>query len=109
MKPYTTWLAHGDHRDVVARAYQRACCLLVKLHDIAKCFRPDIEDLGLGIQEAATCKQPLLIDDKPRLLIDDRARNVAFTKNGDLDRLHHFGLRIQMVRSPEQMTLETCA
>lgn len=110
LKDYTQWLGHENHRDVVARAYQRTCYLLVKLHDVAKRFRPDIEELGLGIRNVATPNAPpLIIDDKPRLLIDDRTRNVAFTKNGHLQKLLNLGLHVQMVQDPDKMTLKTCA
>jgi hypothetical protein len=107
---YTQWLGHGNHRDLVAEAYQRACRLLVDLHAVAKRYRSDIEELGRGIREvAARDAPPLSIDDKPRLLIDDRSRNIAFTKNGHLCKLLNTGLQVQIVQGEGQMTLETRA
>ena len=73
-------------------------------------MRPDIEDLGQGIREVAKPDTALpLIDKKPRLLIDDRTPNVAFTKNGHLEKLCNLGLHVQMVQNDDQMTLETLA
>jgi hypothetical protein len=115
LKDYTDWLAYTDHsknhRNLVAQAYQRTCCLLVELRAIAKRFRPDIEELGLGIREvAASDARSLLIDDKPRVLIDDRTMNVAFTKNGHLKKLREIcGLQVQMVHDLDQMTLHARA
>jgi hypothetical protein len=107
---YTQWLGHGNHRDLVAEAYQRACRLLVCLRAVAKRYRSDIEELGRGIREvAASNAPPLSIDDKPRLLIDDRSRNIAFTKNRHLCKLLNTGLQVQMVQDEDQMTLETRA
>jgi hypothetical protein len=104
---YTQWLGHGNHRDRVAEAYQRACRLLVDLRAVAKRYRSDIEELGRGIREVAANNASLpSIDDKPRLLIDDRSRNVAFTKNGHLHKLLNAGLHVQMVQGEDQMTLE---
>jgi hypothetical protein len=51
-----------------------------------------------------------LVDDKPRLLIDDRTKNVVFTKNGHLKKLSKaYGLHAQMVPELDQMTLEARA
>jgi hypothetical protein len=110
LKHYTDWLDHENHRDIVAHEYQRTCRLLVELHAVARRVRADIEELGVGIREVAVPGAvPLLIDDKPRLLIDDRTRNVAFTKNKHLDKLRNTGLHVQMVQCLDQMTLETRA
>jgi hypothetical protein len=110
LRDYTDWLAYKDHRNLVAQAYQRTCRLLLDLHHIAKRLRPDIEDLGCGIREvAAPYAPPLLIDHKPRLLIDDREINVAFTKNGHLRKLRQtYHLHVQLVQGRDQMTL-ACA
>jgi hypothetical protein len=110
LRAYTDWLAYKDHRNLVAQAYQRTCRLLIALHSIAKRFHPDIEELGYGIREvAAPYAPPLLIDDKPRLLIDDRDINVAFTNNGHLKKLiETYHLHVQLVQGRDQMTL-TCA
>jgi hypothetical protein len=117
---YTDWLDYKNHREFVAAAYQNACRLLVEFHEMAKRINPDtkIKELGEGITAAAASDAPLLdVDDEPRLLIDDRTRNVTFTKNGHLDKLRNSKLRnnklrntdlhVQMVQSPDQMTLET--
>jgi hypothetical protein len=111
IKDYTDWLAHENHRDLVARAYQRTCRLLVELHAIAKRFRPDIEEPGLGIRNvAASDASAPSIDDNPRVLIDDRTTNVAFMENGHLKKLREtYGLHVQIVQSLDQMTLETRA
>jgi hypothetical protein len=113
LQDYTDWLDHENHQGIVTQAYQRTCRLLVELHAVAKRFRADIEELGLGIQEfAVDGVAPLLIDKTPRLLIDDRTSDVAFTKNGHLDKLRNCKLsntplHVQMVQYPNQMTLET--
>jgi hypothetical protein len=107
---YTKWIEFADHEILMAQACKRTCEILVGLHEMAKRLRPDIEELGLGIQEVAKPGAALpLIDKKPRLLIDDRTGNVAFTKNGHLDKLRHMGLHVQMVQNDDQMTLETRA
>ncbi|WP_020507229.1 hypothetical protein [Lamprocystis purpurea] len=104
---YTTWLRQPNHIDLVAAAYRNACRLLVAFHGLAKRMNPGIETLGLGIVAAAAADAPpLLVDDKPRLLIDDRTSNLAFTNHGHLDKLRNTGLHVQMVRTLDQMTLE---
>jgi hypothetical protein len=109
---YTNWLRHANHRELVARAYQNACRLLVAFRGLAKRVNPEIEELGPGIVAAAAPDAPsLLVDDEPRLLIDDRTsdertRSSAFTNNGHLDKLRNKGLQVQMVHSLSQMTLE---
>ncbi|MGD0922768.1 MAG: hypothetical protein ABSA70_13525 [Terriglobia bacterium] len=103
---YTKWIGHGSHRILMAQACKRTCELLVDLHEIARRFRPDIEELGRGIREVAAPGAALpSIDAEPRLLIDDRTRNVAFTRNGHLDKLRNTGLHVQMVQDNSQMTL----
>ena len=107
LQEYTKWLAYEDHEIQMARECKRTCEILVGLREIAKRFRSDIEELGRGIQEVAKPGAALpLIDAKPRLLIDDRTGNVAFTKNGHLDKLRNMGLNVQMVKNDDQMTLE---
>jgi hypothetical protein len=109
LEKYTKWLEHGEHERLMAQACRDTCKLLVSLHTIAKRFRPDIEDLGQGIQEVAGAPSGILplIDCKPRLLVDDHTLNTAFTRNGHLDKLRNKGrLHVQMVRSSNQMTLE---
>jgi hypothetical protein len=109
---YTTWLRYANHLELVASAYQNVCRLLVAFHRLAKRVNPGIEELGPGIIAAAAADMPrLLVDDEPRLLIDNRTsddstRSLAFTKNGHLDKLRRKGLCVQMVDSVDHMTLE---
>ena len=104
---YENWLRCDKKREDVVLAYGEACRLLVELHALAKQFNPAIEDLGPGIRAAtAPGAPPLQVAEKPRLLIDDRSKNAAFTNNGHLDKLRQAGLHVQMVRSPDQMKLE---
>ena len=104
---YTSWLRHGNHRELVAASYQNVCRLLMAFHTLARQVNPEIEALGPGIVTAAAAEAPpLLIDDEPRLLIDDRTLNSAFIRNGHLDKLRRSGLYVQMVQSTEQMVLE---
>ena len=107
---YTDWLNHANHRELVASAYQNACRLLVGFHGIAKRINSTIEELGPGIVAAAAAEAPPpLVDDKPRLLIDNRQDNVTFKKNGHLEKLYRTGLHVQMVQWQDQMTLGTRA
>jgi hypothetical protein len=108
LKKYTDWFGHPNHLELVAKAYQSTCRILVDLHAAAKGFRSDIEELGPGIRAVAAPRALLpLIDDKPRLLIDDREGNIAFTKNAHLKKLQDTGLHVQMVTGLDQMTLGT--
>ncbi len=102
---YTDWLHYGDHCREVTRAYQIASRLLVDFHAMVKRFNANIEELGEGIQAVARGAR-LSIDDQPRLLIDDRKRNVSFIENGHLKKLRKTGLHVQMVHSLNQMTLD---
>ncbi|MDQ6868274.1 MAG: hypothetical protein M3178_07680 [Pseudomonadota bacterium] len=115
---YTDWLDYKNHCELVASAYQNTCRLLEAFHGLAKLVNPRIEALGPGIiAAAASGAPPLLVDDEPRLLIDDRTRDNSFTEKGHLDKLRNSKLRnnklrntdlhVQMVQSPDQMTLET--
>jgi hypothetical protein len=104
---YTKWLLRSNNCEVVTRAYKQACHLLVELHSIAKCLKPDIEELGAGIREAAAPDAPpLLIDVEPRLLIDNRQPDASFTEHGHLKRLRDTGLHVQMVNADAQMRSE---
>jgi hypothetical protein len=108
LKKYTNWLSDPERRQRVAQAYQSTCRLLADLHAVAKRFRSGIEELGPGIRAVAAPGAPLpLIDDKPRLLIDDRSGNIAFTKIGHLKKLRDTHLHVQMVTNLDQMALET--
>jgi len=85
---YTTWLSASNHEEIVANAYQENCSLLVKLHAIAKLIRPDIEELGKGIQAVAASNAPLpAVDKKPRLLIIYDKNDTSFRENGHDDKL----------------------
>jgi len=109
LKQYTDWLHQPNHSELVASAYQNACCLLVKFHALAKRVNPEIENLGSGIIEAAKADAPLLlVDDKPRLLIDNRTENAAFTQNGHLQKLRGVphNIHAQMVSGLGDMKLE---
>lgn len=108
LKQYTNWLEHGEHRSLVAAQYQNACQVLVQLQSVAKKYNPDIEELGEGIVAAATPNAPpLLLDDVPRLLIDDRAKNVAFGQNGHLKKLRETcAIHVQMVHGYDSMAFE---
>jgi hypothetical protein len=108
MSDYVRWLSHENHRDLVADAYQRTCRLLVGLHAIAKGYRPDIEELGVGIRSlAADGSLPPLVDNQPRLLIDNRESDNTFVDNGHLEKLRtRGGLHVQMVNKPEVWALE---
>jgi hypothetical protein len=108
LEQYTAWLDHDGHCALVAAAYQNACRLLVAFHQLAKGVNTEIEDLGPGIVAvAAEGAPPLLVDRKPRLLIDDSTSSHSFTKNGHLDKLRgKAGLHVQMVHSLNQIALE---
>ena len=110
LREYTKWLEYEDHEIQMAEECKHTCEILVGLHEVAKRIRPDIEELGIGIQEVAKPGAALpLIDKKPRLLIDDRKKKVAFRKNGHLEKLLNMGLHVQMVENDDELTLETCA
>jgi hypothetical protein len=106
---YTRWLQHANHRELVVSAFQETCRLLVAFRDLAAKVNPDIEELGSGIiAAAASDASPLLLDDVPRLLIDDRTANAPFTNNGHLKKLRDVpcGPYVQMVSGLHDMTLE---
>jgi hypothetical protein len=107
---YTSWLTYPNNRDLVARAYQNTCRLLVEFHGLAKRVNAGIEELGPGIVAAAAADAPsLLVDDEPRLLIDNRTGNVAFAQNGHLRKLRGapHKIHVQMVSGLDDMALET--
>ncbi len=106
LEAYTKWLRFGDHENRVAEAYQQTCRLLVKLHAIAKCVRPDIEELGPGIQAVAKSNAtPPSIDVKPRLLIIYDKNDKSFIENGHLDKLMGAGLHVKIVKSLNNVAL----
>ena len=107
---YTSWLRYANHRDLVARAYQNTCRLLVEFRGLTKQVNPGIEELGPGIVAAAAADAPsLLVDDEPRLLVDNRTGNVAFAQNGHLQKLRGapHNIHVQMVSGLDDMALET--
>jgi hypothetical protein len=105
---YKKWLWHDNNCELVAAEYQNACRLLVAFHVIAKRFNPVIEELGAGVRAVAIDgAPPPLVDDKPRLLIDDLQADASFKENGHLDKLRNTGLHVKVVRSQAQMGLET--
>ena len=108
LKQYTDWLQHSNHSDLVIRAYQETCRLLVAFRDLAAKENPDIEELGPGIVAAAASDaRELCLDDVPRLLIDDRTENASFTEKGHLKKLRDgCGLHVQVVKGLDDMTLE---
>jgi hypothetical protein len=104
---YTDWLDDEVRRKSVTDAYQHTCRMLVGLHTVARSVNPDIQALGPGIRAvAADGAPPLVIDDKPRLMIIYDEENESFTRNGHLDKLLRGGLYVQEVKSLKQLTLE---
>ena len=55
--------------------------------------------------DAIVAASELSLDGKPRLIIDDRKRNAAFTQHGHLDKLRDHGIHVHMVRSAADMAL----
>jgi hypothetical protein len=105
---YTDWLNYGDHQKLVVQAYQETCCMLVGLHAVASRVGPRIQELGPGILAvAASGAPPLLIDDKPRLVIDNCVGDVAFKGNGHLDKLRNppYNLQVKMVEKLKDLAL----
>ena len=97
LQPYRDWLNHGDHLKTVAQAYEQNCRLLVDLHKVACAARLGIDKLGRGIQEVADRNErPLLVDEKPRLLIIYDEADQAF-RNKHLDKLQDAGWRVKVV------------
>ena len=106
LKSYTTWLAHGQHKEHVTKAYTGACEILVGMHAIAKTLNPGIRPLGEAIVAIASGNAaPLTVDDKPRLLIDDREGDASFSKH--LQKLLDLDHRVQMVEKSGDMRLQT--
>ena len=104
---YTKWLDHGDHRELVKIAYTNACKVFVGMHEIALAINPEIRPLGAAIVAVAAGAGVLAIDDKPRLLFDDRAADPSFTKNGHLQKLRRLGHHVQVIGKGDDMRLET--
>ena len=104
LEKYEKWLA--KNRKIACEAYQRTCAVLKDLHAIAKVLNPNIRELGNGIVTVAgQDASELCFDGKPRLIIDDRSKNAAFTQNGHLKKLRDSGVHIHMVRSAPDMAL----
>jgi hypothetical protein len=95
---------------LVASAYQSACRLLVAFHEKAKRLNPAIGELGPGIVAAAkACALPLIVDEEPRLVIDNRDdKDTSFEGNGHLQKLRGapHSIHVQMVTSHSGMALE---
>ena len=106
LKSYTDWLNYGNHRKIVTTAYANASRVLVGMHGIAKDLNPNIRPLGEAITAVAKGTE-LTIDDKPRLLIDDRIADASFRTNQHLQRLLDLGHRVQMVEKDGDMPLQT--
>ena len=82
--------------------------MLVGLHAVASRVCPHIQELGPGILAvAASGAPPLLIDDKPRLVIDNCAGDVAFKGKGHLDKLLNppYNLQVKMVEKLKDLAL----
>jgi len=74
LQDYRKYLADPDHANRVKCAYRRNCCILLKLHDLAKKIHPKIEPLNSLIVDAAQSNASELdVCLEPRLAIfDDR-------------------------------------
>lgn len=106
LRVYTDWLALGDNRATVAAAYQQACRILLALHAVAATAGIHLPPLGPAVVAVARPDAPPLhVDERPRLLIDDREMNGPFTTNGHLAKLLRMDVPVQMVRSPDDLRL----
>jgi hypothetical protein len=104
LKKYEKWLE--KNREIVIESYQRACAAMVQLHRIAKTLYPDKADLGKGIVTVAgQDASEIGFDGKPRLIIDDRSKDTAFTENGHLKKLRDHGVRVHMIRSASDVVV----
>ena len=106
LESYTTWLNHDGHRELVTIAYTNACKILVGMHAIGMTVNPDIRPLGEAIRAVASGARALTVDEKPRLLIDDRADDASFTTNGHLQKLRKLGHHVQVIGKDGDMRLE---
>lgn len=109
LERYTKWLQHGNHRNSVLKAFKENCRILVAFHKIAEDIGVKIGPLGRGIVAAAAPDaSPLLIDESPCLLIDNRTPNNSFEDNGHLARLRKRRIHVQMVNGngPDDMILD---
>jgi hypothetical protein len=69
---YQAYLADKARKEAVKCAYRRNCGILIKLHDLAKEIRPEIEPLNCLIVDAAQAKESELdVCPEPRLVIFD--------------------------------------
>lgn len=106
LQPYADWLSDRDRAKSVADAYRHNCRLLVGLHRIAKRLRPDIEDLGPGIQAVAHPDAiPLSVDNNPRLLVIYDEKDEAFRKHRHYDKLVDNGWHVKLVESLNEVAL----
>ena len=106
IESYTKWLGHGDHRELVKMAYTDACKILFSLHEIAASLNPEIRSLGEAIVLIKS-GAALTVDERPRLLIDDRTEDASFTKNGHLQKLRDLGHHVQVIGKGDDMLLAT--
>lgn len=107
---YTKWLGDQGNSNRVAAGYQQTCRLLVSFHELAKQVNPRITDLAPAIVAvAARDAAPLLLDPKPRLIIDARTSSGSFVANGHLAKLRGplCGIHVQMVGVGDGFALDT--
>lgn len=106
IEPYISWLRWKGNMELVARAYQDTCKVLLEFHRLAKRINPAIGNLGPGIVAVAQSDAQLpLVDNKPRVLIDDRERSASLGSH--VIRLQkELGVPVQVVASREDMVLE---
>jgi len=103
---YIDWLSDSAREKCVAKAYRENCRLLVELRKIARHIRPNIEELGAGIEAvAASDAHPPLVDKKPRLLIIYDKDDKTFIENGHCDKLKRAGFPPIIVKSLSDLAL----
>lgn len=104
---YKEWLRRDENGELVAKAYQETCRLLVEFHRLAKCYNQRVGDLGPGIVAVSHQNaRDLLVDNEPRLLIDDRKQSASLKRHVKRLREPPHGLHVQVVKDVEGMFLE---
>ena len=105
---YQNWLE--KYQIDVRSAYQATCAVLARIHGIARARKLNAWQLGTAVSAVAT-QEPsqLLLEVKPRLIIDGRRDNKAFVQNGHLEQLRAHGIQVQMVRGETEMALSAKA
>ena len=109
---YMYWLHQGTHIGDVEDAYRTNCQILVKLRELAKQYRPDIEALGDGISAVGAPQADIpSLCDKPRILIDARQRDTAFVGHHHLEKLRNppYVFHVQMIELDAPMVLDVGA